>query len=234
MSVIRRGISPSSARGADGLLVPAYAGGHQDHDAANAAAVRFCERLTVWEFAAYNFAGGRVRANRFPTRRGGEIEIRATEDEAALKRWALAGYAAEGGSLGPAVIAREAFRPFPAHDCGSLPHPGKLFRERFRWLAFRHPRVDPTPSAEIYAAIAAWASPSGGLRQNPVKLDSRIVRPEMRRPISIRYRRPRESERKRGPRACPCLKGPPPNACSRGAAILIYREQVTSARSSRV
>jgi hypothetical protein len=123
MSVIRRGISPSSAPGADGLLVPAYAGGHQDHDAANAAAVRFCERLTVWEFAAYNFAGGRVRANRFPTRRGGEIEIRATEDEAALKRWALAGYAAEGGSLGPAVIAREAFRPFPAHDCGSLPHP---------------------------------------------------------------------------------------------------------------
>ena len=57
------------------LWVTAFEGAHQDHDAANALAARVRERLPVWEFAAYNYAGGRVRANRFADARGGVIEL---------------------------------------------------------------------------------------------------------------------------------------------------------------
>src|SRR5207244_4045677 len=46
----------------DALWVPAFEGGHQDHDAANALAASFAGRRPVWEFAGYNFAGGRIRA----------------------------------------------------------------------------------------------------------------------------------------------------------------------------
>src|SRR6202035_3065301 len=50
---------------ADSLWVPAFEGGHQDHDAASALASRLLRPSLLWEFAAYNFAGGRVWANRF-------------------------------------------------------------------------------------------------------------------------------------------------------------------------
>jgi len=77
---------------ADALWVPAFEGGHQDHDAANALAASVAHRLPVWEFAAYNFAGGRVRSNRFAAPRGGEIVIEPTPAEAEQKRRALACY----------------------------------------------------------------------------------------------------------------------------------------------
>lgn len=144
--------------GAGELWVPAFEGGHQDHDAANALAASFADRLSVFEFAAYNFAGGRVRANRFTDHRGGEITIEATPHEAALKRRALAVYGSERGNLRHVGAAHEAWRPLPAHDYGAPPHAGRLFRERFHWVPFRHPRIDWAPSAEIYRDIGAWAS----------------------------------------------------------------------------
>src|SRR5436190_10418929 len=81
------------------LWVPAFEGAHQDHDAANAVAAQFCDVLPVHEFAAYNFAGGRVWSNRFADRQGGEVTIEATAVEAALKRQALACYESERGNL---------------------------------------------------------------------------------------------------------------------------------------
>jgi hypothetical protein len=46
----------------------------------------------------------------------------------------------------------------PAHDYGAPPHVGRLFRERFHWVPFRHPRIDWAASAEVYRDIGAWAS----------------------------------------------------------------------------
>ena len=143
---------------AEALWVPAFEGGHQDHDAANALASRFAGRLPVWEFAAYNFAGGHVRANRFVAERGGEVAIEATEAEAQHKRVALGCYASERGNLGHIGVEHETGRPLPAYDYGAPPHPGRLFRERFHWVPFRHPRIDFAPSAEVYRDIARWAS----------------------------------------------------------------------------
>ena len=142
----------------DALWVPAFEGGHQDHDAANALAASFAGRLPVWEFAAYNFAGGRVRANRFATERGGEVAIKATAGEAHHKRTALGCYASERGNLGIFGAERETCRPLPAHGYGAPPHPGRLFRERFHWVPCRHPRVDFDASAEVYRDIGSWAS----------------------------------------------------------------------------
>jgi len=147
-----------AASGAEALWVPAFEGGHQDHDAANALAAGFCRRLPVWEFAAYNFAGGQVRANRFPALLGGEVVIEASEAEARQKRQALACYRSERGNLRHVGVARETARRLPAHDYAAPPHAGRLFRERFHWVPFRHPRVDFAASAEISRDIAAFVS----------------------------------------------------------------------------
>lgn len=141
---------------AECLWVPAFEGAHQDHDAGNALAAAFAERLPVTEFAAYNFAGGRVRSNRFTDARGGVVELHLSADESRLKRRALALYASERGNLAHIGTRVEACRPLPRHDYAAPPHAGTLFRERFHWVPFRHPRVDFTPSAEIYAALGGW------------------------------------------------------------------------------
>jgi LmbE family N-acetylglucosaminyl deacetylase len=143
---------------AEALWVPAFEGGHQDHDAANAVAARFCARLPVHEFAAYNFAGGQVRANRFADQCAGEHAIEASAEEMALKRRALACYASERGNLRHIGVTHEAWRPLPSHDYGAPPHPGRLFRERFHWVPFRHPRIDFDASVAVYADIGRWAS----------------------------------------------------------------------------
>ncbi|HZT88620.1 MAG TPA: PIG-L family deacetylase [Stellaceae bacterium] len=146
------------AAAADTLWVTAYEGAHQDHDAANAVAARFRGRLPVWEFAAYNFAGGRVRANRFPAARGGEMLIEPSAEEAALKRQALGCYVSERGNLRHIGVGREICRPLPPHDYGAPPHPGRLFRERFHWVPFRHPRVDFDPSGDVYDCLERFAA----------------------------------------------------------------------------
>jgi len=147
-----------AACGAEVLWVPAFEGAHQDHDGANALAACVAGAVPVWEFAAYNFTGGRIGANRFAAARGGEIAIDATPSEAQRKRAALACYASERGNLGHIGAEREAFRPLPAHDYGRKPHPGRLFRERFHWIPIRHPRVDFDRSGDIYRDLAMWTS----------------------------------------------------------------------------
>jgi N-acetylglucosamine malate deacetylase 1 len=141
---------------ADCLWVTAFEGAHQDHDAANALAARYRDRLPVWEFAAYNYAGGKVCSNRFLDARGGVIELHLSREEAADKHRALALYASERGNLAHIKTEMEVYRPVPRHDYAVPPHPGTLFRERFHWVPFRHPRIDFTPSAEVYRALGQW------------------------------------------------------------------------------
>ena len=140
----------------EAVWVPAFEGAHQDHCAANVLAA--AGAVPVWEFAAYNFAGGRVRSNRFADRRGGETVIAGSAAEIEAKRAALACYASERRNLRHIAADQEACRPLPAHDYTRPPHEGRLFRERFHWVPFRHPGVDFDPSAEIYRDLARWIS----------------------------------------------------------------------------
>jgi LmbE family N-acetylglucosaminyl deacetylase len=143
------------ATGATVLWTPAYEGGHQDHDVANALASRLGARVAVWEFSEYHNAGGRVHAQEFIAATGGETVLTLDADEVARKRAALALYASEAANLGHVGSAREAFRPLAAYDYAQAPHPGALFHARFRYV-WGHPRVDRTPPAAVRRAIAGF------------------------------------------------------------------------------
>jgi LmbE family N-acetylglucosaminyl deacetylase len=138
---------------ADALWVSAWEGGHQDHDVANFLAARFRDRMPVAEFAEYNFAGGRVRSQRFPQETGEETVLKLTPEEAATKRGLLALYCSEQDNLAHVGTEKESLRPLPAHDYAAPPHPGRLFRERFHWVPFPHPRIDFEPSERVRAAL---------------------------------------------------------------------------------
>jgi len=150
--LIRRSLA---ATGATMLWTPAYEGGHQDHDVANALASRLADRVAVWEFSEYHNAGGRVHAQAFIAPDGSETVLTLDDAEVARKRTALALYASEEANLGYVGSAREAFRPLAAYDYARPPHPGVLFHARFRHV-WGHPRVDRTPPAAVRRAIMAF------------------------------------------------------------------------------
>jgi LmbE family N-acetylglucosaminyl deacetylase len=137
------------------LWTPAYEGGHQDHDVANALASRLAHRVALWEFSEYHNAGGRVRAQEFIAPTGRESVLTLDPAEVTHKRAALALYASEAANLGYIGSVREAFRPLAAYDYARAPHPGVLFHARFRYI-WGHPRVDRTPPAAVRRAIAAF------------------------------------------------------------------------------
>ncbi len=139
---------------ADVVWVPAWEGAHQDHDAANFLGALLIDHFSVLEFAEYNFMGAVVHSQTFPTAIGDETILRLTPEEAAIKRSLLALYRSERGNLAHVATEIESFRPLPHHDYSAAPHPGKLFRERFHWLPFSHPRVDFEPSESVRAALA--------------------------------------------------------------------------------
>lgn len=146
-----------SESGADMIWAPAWEGGHQDHDTANFLASRLTERLPVWEYSEYNFAGGRVRSQRFPETNGTETVIRLSGEEIAMKRQALALYRSERMNLSHVRTVRECLRPLVAYDYGQAPHPGRLFWQRFQW-APQTPYVDDCRPETVRAALAAFAS----------------------------------------------------------------------------
>jgi LmbE family N-acetylglucosaminyl deacetylase len=152
----------------DQIWAPAYEGGNPDHDAANALASRFVlapHRLSVLEFAEYNFAGGKVRSQAF-ARPGGDDEIMSlTPAEQAFKRRCLGLYASERDNLRTIRAERECFRPIAAYDYAAPPHEGVLWYARHQWVPFRHPRVDFSDPQDVSAAITSYlresASPAG-------------------------------------------------------------------------
>lgn len=146
----------------DQLWVPAYEGGHADHDAVNflAALLRKEEGfkdLSILEFAEYNFAGGKANPNAFPIPGSKDQLVRLTPQERERKAQALAFYKSERGNLGYTGCSYESFRPLPAHDYSRPPHKGTLWYARFHWVPFRHPRIDFTKPSEVCASFCAFA-----------------------------------------------------------------------------
>tara|TARA_A100001015_G_C14869691_1_gene663808 strand:- start:396 stop:1025 length:630 start_codon:yes stop_codon:yes gene_type:complete len=54
----------------DSVFVPAYEGGHQDHDIANYIASKFKNIVNVYEFPEYNYHSGIIRSNQFINEEG--------------------------------------------------------------------------------------------------------------------------------------------------------------------
>lgn len=141
---------------ADRLWVPAYEGGHQDHDAANALGATLRGAVEVWEFAEYGFQGGRIVVNAFPRPRGDETSLVLGVAERDRKRELLWLYRSERGNLGYVGVERECFRRLEYYDYGRPPHPGRLFYQRFQWVPFRHPRIDFTDPWEVCGKLTAF------------------------------------------------------------------------------
>lgn len=140
----------------DQIWLPAYEGGNPDHDGLNALGRLFIERLSVLEFAEYNFFGARARAQQFPFPDGGEQTILLDPEERVRKHALLRLYASERRNLGYVGLASECFRPLAAYDYSRPPHSGVLWYARHQWVPFRHPRVDFTTPAEVSQAILAF------------------------------------------------------------------------------
>jgi N-acetylglucosamine malate deacetylase 1 len=140
---------------ADTLWVPAYEGGHPDHDVANFIASTLAGSPAVWEYSEYNFFGGRVRSNEFFGRTGYEMELRLSKEERETKRALLAMYVSERRNLDYLRTEREEFRPLRAYDYSRPPHSGTLFYRRFAWASF-HPQVNHVSPAEVASAMAEF------------------------------------------------------------------------------
>lgn len=153
------------AAGIDAVWVPAYEGGHQDHDVTNMIASTLDSEeseLRVLEFAEYNFRDQVVRSHEFVAGSHDDVVLVLTEQERQRKVELLDAYTSERPNLRHVEIGRERFRPLARYDYTRPPHPSPLFYERFQWIPFRHPRVDFTSPAQICAALARYRHQTRG------------------------------------------------------------------------
>lgn len=140
----------------DQVWVPAYEGGNPDHDALNAIGFRLKPRLSVLEFAEYNFFGGKAHSQSFIYSDETARIVMLTPDERETKLKALRIYESEAGNLSSIKVDQENYRPLSSYNYEQPPHQGKLWYARFQWVPFRHPRVDFTKPEEVSAAIVAF------------------------------------------------------------------------------
>lgn len=125
----------------DRIWVPAYEGGHQDHDVVNFIGSQLAVDYDVWEFSEYNFAAGQVRNQSFINTNGTETTILLDESARARKQALLRCYSSEQKNLSHVGLERESFRPLSRYDYSRRPHEGRCFYERFQWFPM-HPRID--------------------------------------------------------------------------------------------
>lgn len=137
----------------DQIWVPAYEGGNPDHDALNAIGQKFKDKISVLEFAEYNFCLGKARSHTFPRENGSERVIDLSANDSQRKKKALEIYKSEKSNLSYVEVKRESYRSLADYDYGEPPHLGTLWYARFQWVPFRHPRVDFTNPEDVSRAI---------------------------------------------------------------------------------
>jgi LmbE family N-acetylglucosaminyl deacetylase len=117
------------------LLVPAFEGGHPDHDSANLLGVLAGRRagIPVWEFPLYHRSvdGNMVRqAFRVPD---DETRIEPTPPEWDHKLRMMGEHVSQRDVLQHFLVETEAFRPLAEYDYAAPPHPGVLNYEAWQW-----------------------------------------------------------------------------------------------------
>jgi LmbE family N-acetylglucosaminyl deacetylase len=143
-----------TANAIDQVWLPAYEGGNPDHDALNAIGQKLKSNVSILEFAEYNYSGGKAHSNQFPHPNGMEQVIDLSSAERAAKQAALQLYKSEKANLNYVRTERECYRVLADYDYNQPPHPGTLWYARFRWVPFRHPRVDFTDPADVSKAVS--------------------------------------------------------------------------------
>lgn len=152
------------------LWVPAFEGGHPDHDALNALSSVVQRRgVSVREFAAYNWFGRQARSHCFPHPNGTEETTVLTKEEQALKQHALSLYASQAHNLRYVGLMQEISRPLPRYDYSTPPHDGTLWYERFQWVPFFHPAVNRTSPLAVAGYISGFLTKADGASFHPRK-----------------------------------------------------------------
>lgn len=156
----------------DTIWVPAWEGGHQDHDVANFLASQVAKGRPVREFAEYNLGDGVPQWQRFAVPNGEETVIELTPEEAAWKRWLLHLYRSERAGLRQVRVDMESARPLPRYDYSRPPHAGLLSREKLYSFSrrFVRSRIDLEPVAEMHKRLNAYGERSPAMARAPAEL----------------------------------------------------------------
>jgi N-acetylglucosamine malate deacetylase 2 len=120
----------------DAILVPAYEGGHPDHDAACfvGSVVGRRAAVPVWESPLYHRGQDRSHAvQTFPSLSGREREIRVSGEALAIKARMFEIYRSQNLVLEHFHPEREIFRPVCDYDFTVPPLPWKLNYELWEW-----------------------------------------------------------------------------------------------------
>lgn len=126
----------------DAVLTHPYEGGHPDHDSIAFAVHAACALLRrdagdapeLIEFASYHAHGEGLATGGFlPDAKCAVFTLSLSPEEQALKRRMLDAHASQRQVLAQFGVEEERFRPAPAYDFTTPPHPGPLWYERFDW-----------------------------------------------------------------------------------------------------
>jgi LmbE family N-acetylglucosaminyl deacetylase len=120
----------------EALLVPAFEGGHPDHDAASllGCIAGKIASLPVWEFPLYHRStDGALVNQQFHALTGGEVVIQPTAEEWDKKLRMFGEYVSQREVLQHFLSETETFRPQAAYDYSAPPHPGVLNYEAWQW-----------------------------------------------------------------------------------------------------
>jgi LmbE family N-acetylglucosaminyl deacetylase len=118
------------------LLVPAFEGGHPDHDACNflgfVAGNRF--GIPVWEMPLYHrLSSGPLCCQQFLRANGSERVLRPRRGEWERKRQMLACYTSQPALPRFVPSTTERYRPLAQYDYSRPPHDGMLNYEAWHW-----------------------------------------------------------------------------------------------------
>lgn len=134
----------------DSILVPAYEGGHPDHDAACFIGSIVGRRtgVPIWESPLYHRGPeGAPAVQTFPSFSGQEVEFRI-QGEALARKARMSGiYKSQNLVLDQFHPERETFRPIAGYDFTVPPLPWKLNYEVWQWKM---------TGREVSAAFAAY------------------------------------------------------------------------------
>jgi len=120
----------------EALLVPAYEGGHPDHDTCCflGQVLSGQHHLPAYEMPLYHrSADGVMVMQEFMMPNGTEVLLDVTPEEAERKRAMFATYASQGLTLANFSPGIERYRPLAHYDFTQPPHPGVLNYEAWKW-----------------------------------------------------------------------------------------------------
>ena len=122
--------------GPDAVLVPAYEGGHPDHDACSFLGFLLKKRLgmEVWEMPLYHRSpNGRLTCRRFRDEIGTEFELRLNTAELKVRRQMIDCYSSQWDLPDFITTPIEWFRPQVDYDYLKPPHSGLLNYQEWGW-----------------------------------------------------------------------------------------------------